>query len=154
MFRGGFRVFRDTNYKCHNNTYLLFCLHAEGKMYHLLFFMYVLSLAYLRGRMYRILRKWESKYLKSAIFLSVISWMRRKKCREVGGSGVGYKKHFVGRGWSLIGGLEKFQNKRFGKKGWEKNWKEGFDHQRNYVVKLGSHQILPSKTDEPTNQVR
>ena len=67
---------------------------------------------------------------------------------------MGYKKHFVGRGWSLIGGLEKFQNKRFGKKGWEKKWKEGFDHQRNYVVKLGSHQILPSKTDEPTNQVR
>ena len=73
-------------------------------------------------------------YLKSAIFLSLLSWMKRRKShlkylvwRR------GYKKIFGGgRVWSLIEGLEIFQKKADAKKGAEKKVRGVYDPQRNY----------------------
>ena len=60
---------------------------------------YTILIGYLRGKLYRIWYKSKLKYIESAIFLSVLSWMRTKRVslKSMVWRG-GYKKVFAGGG--------------------------------------------------------
>ena len=91
-FWSGFRVLRDSNHKFYINSYLTSYLHADWKiMYRFLFVTHAFSvfcfikrlfnsgLILLRRKVCKSSYNWVLKYLKSAIFLSLLSWMRRRK---------------------------------------------------------------------------